>query len=80
MTERQVIEKVIDIIVEASETEEEVTENTALIDDMGVSSMEAILILGDLENEFGIDLPISGLRTVKTVGDLAQHVIEKLKS
>ncbi|MBP5291825.1 MAG: acyl carrier protein [Lachnospiraceae bacterium] len=80
MTEQQVIEKVIDIIVEASETEEDVTVDTSLIDDIGLSSMESILILGDIENEFGIDLPITGLRRVRTVGDLCQHVIEKLKA
>ena len=80
MTEQQVIDKVIEIIVDASETEENVTTNTSIIDDSGLSSMESILILGDIENEFGIDLPISGLRKVRTVGDLCQHVIEKLKA
>lgn len=80
MTEQQVIEKVIDIIVEASETEEDVTVDTLIIDDIGLSSMESILILGDIENEFGIDIPITGLRKVRTVGDLCQHVIEKLKA
>ena len=80
MTEQQVIDKVIEIIVDASETEENVTTNTSIIDDIGLSSMESILILGDIENEFGIDLPISGLRNVRTVGDLCQHVIEKLKA
>jgi acyl carrier protein len=80
MTEQQVIEKVIDIIVEASETEEDVTVDTSIIDDIGLSSMESILILGDIENEFGIDIPITGLRKVRTVGDLCQRVIEKLKA
>ena len=49
MTEQQVIDKVIEIIVDASETEENVTTNTSIIDDIGLSSMESILILGDIE-------------------------------
>lgn len=78
MTKQDVMDKVVEVIADSVEAEGEVTVDSHLISDLGLSSMEAMLILGDLENEFGIDLPINDLKGIKTVGDLAQHVIKKL--
>ena len=78
MTKEQVIEKVIEIIKDSADIDEEVTLDTRVIEDLGLSSMEAVLILGDLENEFGIDLPVSELHDVVTVSDFCRHVLNKL--
>ena len=78
MTIAQVKELVIDIIKNATETELEVTSETHLVQELGLSSVEAMLLFSDLEDRFGIRIPVSTLREIETAGDLAQVVINCL--
>ena len=72
MTVEEVKQEIIQVIVEATETELTLTEGTGLFEDMGLSSVEVVVMLSDLEEAFGIDIPASELRRVRTVGDLCQ--------
>ncbi|MGN0399832.1 MAG: acyl carrier protein [Blautia sp.] len=67
------------VIMESTETELEVTEETGLVKDMGLSSVEVFVLLGDLEDAFGIRIPASELSQVRTAGDLCQLIISILK-
>lgn len=67
--------KIIDVIVESTETELELTEDTGLFTDMGLSSVEVVVMLGDLEDAFGIDIPAAELRNIKTIGELSDLII-----
>lgn len=78
MTVQEAIKAIIDVIVESTETEVEVTEQTELVKGLGLSSMEVVILLGDLESAFGITIPVSRVRRVQTVGDLCQVVISIL--
>ena len=78
MTVEEVKQEIIQVIVEATETELTLTEETGLFEDMGLSSVEVVVMLSDLEEAFGIDIPASELRRVRTVGDLCQLVISIL--
>lgn len=78
MTVEEVKQEIIRVIVEATETELTLTEETGLFEDMGLSSVEVVVMLSDLEEAFGIDIPASELRSVRTVGDLCQLVISIL--
>lgn len=78
MTVEEVKQEIIQVIVEATETELTLTEGTGLFEDMGLSSVEVVVMLSDLEEAFGIDIPASELRRVRTVGDLCQLVISIL--
>ena len=78
MTVEEVKQEIIRVIVEATETELTLTEETGLFEDMGLSSVEVVVMLSDLEEAFGIDIPASELRRVRTVGDLCQLVISIL--
>ena len=78
MTVEEVKQEIIQVIVEATETELTLTEETGLFEDMGLSSVEVVVMLSDLEEAFGIDIPASELRSVRTVGDLCQLVISIL--
>ncbi|HJB33245.1 MAG TPA: acyl carrier protein, partial [Candidatus Blautia merdipullorum] len=55
------------------------TEDTGLYEDMGLASVEAYVLLCDLEDTFGIKIPASELRKVGTAGDLCRLVIQLLK-
>lgn len=67
--------KIIDVIMESTETDLELTEDTGLFTDMGLSSVEVVVMLGDLEDAFGIDIPAAELRNIKTIGELSDLII-----
>ena len=80
MTIAQVTKMVAGIIKDSTETELELTPQTHLIQQIGLSSVEAMLLLSDLEDAFHIQIPVTALREVETVGDLTQVVIQCLKT
>lgn len=80
MTITQLKQEVLGIIQDSTETTFEITENTHLIRDLGLSSMEAMMVVTDLEDRFGIRIAASKLRQVQTVADLTGLVIEALRA
>ena len=79
MTIEEAKQKIIEVIVESTETDMEVKEDTALYEDMGLASVEVYVMLCDLEEVFGISIPASALRQIRTAGDLCDLVIRCLK-
>lgn len=78
MTIHEVKQTVFATIQSSTETELPITENTHLIREIGLSSIEAMLLLSDLEDRFGINIPANRLRNIQTVNDLCQVVIDCL--
>ena len=72
---QDVKEKIIEVIKESTETEITLTPETELFADMGLSSVEVVVMLGDLEDAFGIDIPAADIRDVRTVGELSDLII-----
>ena len=79
MTTQDAKKKIIDVIEESTETELELTPDTELFADMGLSSVEVVVMLGDLEDAFGIDIPAADIRNVRTIGELSDLIIFILK-
>ena len=71
-------QKILEVIAESTETELEVTEDTTLYEEMGLASVEAYVLLSDLEEAFGVRIPASALRNVRTTGDLCALVIREM--
>ncbi|MDY4970522.1 MAG: acyl carrier protein [Lachnospiraceae bacterium] len=78
MTVQEVKREVIRVIKDSTETELEISESTQLFDEMGMSSMEAFVMLSDLEEEFNINIPAVSLRKVKIVGEICELIISIL--
>lgn len=78
MTIHEVKQAVFATIQSSTETELPISENTHLIREIGLSSIEAMLLLSDLEDRFGINIPANRLRDIQTVNDLCQAVIDCL--
>ena len=74
MTSEAWKQKIYSVIRSSTETECELCDDLNLITQMGLSSVEVMLMLSDLEDAFGIDLPVSEMRNVATVGQLCQMV------
>ena len=76
MTVEEAKKEIIRVIRDSTENELELTEETNLFSDMGLASVE--VMVGDLEDTFGVDIPASRLRNVRTVGDICELVITLL--
>lgn len=54
----------------------EITMDSALIDDLGLSSLEVINIVAAFEDEFGVEVPDRVIPTLRTVGDIVNYLEE----
>ncbi|NND66161.1 MAG: acyl carrier protein [Halioglobus sp.] len=54
----------------------ELTEDTALVADIGLSSLEVMEFIEKIEDHFDISIPLNILPDVNTIGDLAGKVQE----
>lgn len=78
MTISEIKKEIINVMKESTETEVEITEQTHIINDMSLSSVETMMMISDLEDRFGITIPSSALRNIRTVEDLCDVIIHVL--
>ena len=71
-----VYDKIIEMLCEQfGLPEQDLNENTNLINDIGIDSVDVVELVVELENEFGLDeIPEEELRKMATIGDLAAYV------
>ncbi len=79
MTVKELKQEIIQIVRNSTESETPITEDTHLIKGLGLTSVETMMLVSDLEDRFSVDIPDAKLRTVWTVGDLCEVVISVLK-
>ena len=74
-----VFDTVKDIIVKELKVEaDKVTPEAKLKDDLGADSLDAVEIIMDIEDEFGIEIDDTRAEGIATIGDLVAY-IEELK-
>lgn len=70
-----ITEKVREVISQVMQVPKSMLhENTTLMEDLGVNSMELFEIIIRLEEEYDIELPQNAADSILTVGDLARAV------
>ena len=75
MSRTEIIAQIVGILEDVAEiSPDEVTENSVLMDDLDLSSMEILTIVADLEETFGIRIPEQELRSFFTISDLADYL------
>ena len=74
-----IFEKVQEIIVKELKVDAaKVTLEASLKDDLGADSLDAVEIVMDIEDEFGVEIDDTKVEAISTVGDLVSY-IEELK-
>ncbi len=75
-----VFDKVKEIIVkELKLAEDKVTLEASLKDDLGADSLDAVEIIMDIEDEFGVEIDDTKAEAIATVGDLVAYIEELTK-
>lgn len=79
MTIKEVRKMIIREIRNSTDSKAVITEQTHLLKDLCLTSVEIMMMISDLEDRFGIDIPSAKLRNVWTVGNLCDVVISELR-
>jgi len=57
--------------------EDEITESSSFVDDLGADSLDTVELVMAFEEEFGIEIPDEDAEKVRTVGDAIKYIEEK---
>lgn len=54
--------------------EEEITEESTFVDDLGADSLDIAQIMMGIEDEFGVEIPSDAAEGIVTVGDAVEQI------
>lgn len=74
----EILQRVIELFATMSDAEE-ITEESELMEDLDISSMDVLLLISNMEEEFKISIPESEIRKMVTIGDVAEAVKRLMK-
>ncbi len=70
-----VFEEVRQILMDQLDvSEDDVTTESEIIDDLGADSLDLVDIVMTLEDEFEVEIPETSIEDIKTVGDLVDYI------
>lgn len=75
MSREEILEKVIELFSTMTDVEE-INEDSELMEDLDISSMEILTLVTSIEDEFQIQIPEKSLRKMVTIGNVADVVID----
>lgn len=70
-------EKVLAIVSKNIETKQDLDLSKKLIDDLGVDSLDTLMIINGLEDEFVIAINEDDFKDIKTIGDIVAALRQK---
>ena len=74
----QILEKVKEVIAKQLRMDiSDISDDSAIIEDLGADSLDIVEMLMTLEDEMNITIPddVNGLRTVKDIADYLENVV-----
>jgi len=69
-----VFQEVTEILGRFSKQKRTIEENSQLVNDLGLDSLQVMEVVNDLEDAFDISFPLNNLSEVRTVGDLVREI------
>lgn len=79
MKKDEIIEKLIAIIKEVVDSDEELSAESDMQEDVGIDSLDFYSLLGRIETDFRIKMPERVLAKTQTVEDIADAVMRILE-
>ena len=66
------------ILMQLPVSEDKITADAKLIDDLGADSANLMMLIMDLETEYDMTVEDEALTTIKTVGDVVSYIEARL--
>lgn len=67
-TLKEIVSNYVDIELD------DITRDSKLLADLGLTSLDLVMIADEIEKEFNLELPARLYSTIKTVGDLLDYI------
>lgn len=71
------MEKIVEMLLNYVEPDEEITADTEIKGDLGMSSFDLVCFGDDLQTEFGVTITAEDFRNCETVGKLSEFIASK---
>ena len=68
------LEKLIDIIREVCDIEDEITPESLFVEDFGLSSLDMFRLITEVEDSFDVSINTRKLQKIQTVADLVKEL------
>lgn len=68
------LEKIIAIMRDVCEIEDEITLESRFVEDFGISSLEMFNLITEIEEEFDVSIPTRKLQGIRVVADLVKEI------
>ena len=77
MQRAEIVSQILAVLEDVAEiSPEDVNEDSVLMDDLDLSSMEILTIVADLEETVGLRIPEKELRNFVTIADVADYLAD----
>jgi len=70
----EILDQLYELVGPYSEQPIELSEQTRIMDDVGLDSMKVMELVMQIEDLFDVSVPLNILPDVNTIGDLAKHL------
>ena len=71
------VEDIRELLTEVAEIDQEIGEETDLVEEIGLESIDVMELVEQLEDKFDISFPLNDLASIRTLAELAKE-LEKL--
>jgi acyl carrier protein len=79
MKREEVIAKMIEYAAMAFQADaSKINENTNIAEELGVASTQRVAMSASIENDFDVMIPVARFGNYKTIGELADFVLEEM--
>jgi len=79
MSREEVLAKIIEFAAMAYGKDASlIKEDTNISEELGVTSMQRVAMSASIENEFDVMIPVARFGNYKTIGDLADFIMEEM--
>ena len=73
-SKEEILEQMFELVSPYSEQPIVLSEQTRIIDDVGLDSMQVMELVMQIEDHFDVSVPLNILPDVNTIGEFAKHL------
>jgi acyl carrier protein len=73
-SKEEILDQLFELILPYSEQPIELSEQTRIIDDVGLDSLKVMELVMQIEDNFDVSIPLNILPDVNTIGEFAKHL------